>query len=162
MYRDTEFMRVRPETVDLEHRRKIKRPTSELWRKRRSSKDRGKRSPKLQTYDQENMQERHVELKGTLNGLQTQSRKLKTRIKNLETELFKKDEKERPSQLKLLNDSLKKQLATAKQTIKEKDAKIDKLKKHIKVTNIAEVEKQSQVYVKECQRLKALLDEAVK
>lgn len=113
-------------------------------------------------YDRENMQERHVELKGTLNGLQTQSRKLKTRIKYLETELFKKDEKERPSQLKLLNDSLKKQLATAKQTIKEKDTKIDKLKKHIKVTNIAEVEKQSQVYVKECQRLKALLDEAVK
>ena len=55
MYRDTEFMRVRPETVDLENRRKIKRPTSELWRKRRSSKDRGKRSPKLQMYDRENM-----------------------------------------------------------------------------------------------------------
>jgi hypothetical protein len=86
------------------------------------------------------MNEKNWELKDLVSHLKQENKQIKTRALYLESELTKKDESERPSQLKMLNASIRKQLASAKLALQEKDKTIANLKKDIKYTNLEEIE----------------------
>ena len=108
-------------------------------------------------YGIEELYDRTLQLKTEVNTLKAENMKLKTKTKQIEGKLGKRQPEEQP----FLLDSLKKQVADLKTQLELKDDDFVLLKKKLKFTKLAEMETELKVANDESIRLNRMLVEAM-
>nr|XP_058944436.1 IQ domain-containing protein E-like isoform X2 [Pocillopora verrucosa] len=127
---------------------------------------------------QEDYYDEIIELKKIINALKAENNILNTKLRRVEGENVLKDRKmedllntrkqpedvrrtltDKKGDTSAIVNSLKQKLHAVERTVKDKEAELSQLKKDIKMTNIEELQIQSETYYQEVQRLQLALIE---
>ncbi|XP_078356588.1 IQ domain-containing protein E-like, partial [Oculina patagonica] len=125
---------------------------------------------------QEDYYDEIIELKKIINALKAENNVINTKLRRVEGENVLKDRKmedllntrkqpedvrrtltDKKGDTSAIVNSLKQKLHAVERTVKDKEAELSQLKKDIKMTNIEELEIQSETYYQEVQRLQLAL-----